>query len=158
MKTHLTKADKFIEILGWALVFTVWFFTIASYSGLPETIPIHYSFSGEADAFGGKGNIFTSPLVATIFFTGLTILNKFPKLFNYPNNISSEDARRLYRNASRLIRYLKLFLVIIFGLGSFQTIRIAIGQSSELGVWFLPLTLGLIFLPIIYFLIKGSRT
>jgi hypothetical protein len=100
----------------------------------------------------------TLPLVATVLFIGLTILNKFPHIFNYPTEITEDNALRQYTNATRLIRYLKVIIVVIFGLIAFETIRHANGQTEGLGIWFLPMTMGLIFIPLIYFLIKSTKT
>jgi hypothetical protein len=102
--------------------------------------------------------IFTLPLVATVLFVGLTILNRFPHIFNYSGDITKDNALRQYTNATRLIRYLKVIIVVIFGLISYQTINHANGQTEGLGLWFLPLTLGLIFIPTIYFLIKLTQS
>jgi len=132
--------------------------TITNYIELPDIIPTHYNGAGEADGFGGKGNILTLPLVATILFIGLTVLNKFPHVFNYPTDITKQNALRQYTNATRLIRYLKLIVVIIFGLIAFKTIQNCSGQAHGLGVWFLPLTLGLIFIPLSYFIVKSFKT
>lgn len=154
IKLELTTIDKTFEILGWTSILTIWVLTITNYTNLPDTIPIHYNGVGQADGFGGKGNILTLPLIATILFIGLTILNKFPHFFNYPTNITADNALRQYTNATRLIRYLKFIIVIIFGLIALQTIRNVNGQTSGLGMWFLPLILGLIFIPLTYFVIK----
>ena len=158
IKLELTTTDKAFEILGWVSIFAVWVLTITNYTNLPDTIPTHNNGAGQADGFGGKGNILTLPSIATVLFVGLTILNKFPHVFNYPTNISADNALRQYSNATRMIRYLKFIIVIIFGLIALQTIRNASGQTSGLSVWFLPLTLGLIFIPMTYFVIKSFRT
>lgn len=158
IKLELTTYDKTLEILGWTSILAIWVLTISNYSNLPDTIPIHYNGAGQADGFGGKGNILTLPLIATVLFIGLTILNKFPYVFNYPTNITADNALRQYTNATRLLRYLKFIIVVIFGLIALQTIRNVNGQTSWLGVWFLPLTLGLIFIPLTYFLIKSFKT
>ena len=152
IKLELTTADKTFEIIGWLLVISVWGLTITNYANLPETILTHYNGAGQADRFGGKATILTLPLIATVLFVGLTILNKFPHIFNYPTNITQDNALRQY--ATRMIRYLKLIIVVIFGLIEFKTIQIANGQADGLGIWFLPMTLGLIFIPLIYFVVK----
>jgi len=158
IKLELTTADKTFEIIGWLLIVAIWVLTFTNYSNLPETIPTHYNGAGQADGFGGKATILTLPLIATILFIGLTILNKFPHVFNYPTNITHDNAFRQYTNATRLIRYLKLIIIFIFGLIAFKTIQNANGEADGLGVWFLPLTLGLIFIPLIYFVIKSFKT
>ncbi|OYQ33922.1 hypothetical protein CHU92_12600 [Flavobacterium cyanobacteriorum] len=158
LKLEHTEADKTVEIIGWLLIFAVWILTIINYQSLPDIIPTHYNGAGVADGFGDKWMILTLPIVATVLFVGLTILNKFPHIFNYPAEITADNALRQYTNATRLIRYLKVIIVIIFGLIAFQTIRHANGQTEGLGIWFLPMTMGLIFIPLIYYLIKSTKT
>ncbi len=158
LKVELTKADKAVEVTGWLLVFAVWGMTITSYQRLPDSIPTHYNGAGVADGFGDKWMILTLPLIATVLFVGLTILNRFPHLFNYPANLTAGNALGHYTNATRMIRYLKTIIVFIFGLISYQTMRHANGQTDGLGAWFLPLILGLIFVPILYFLTKASQS
>ena len=158
LNLELTQADKSVEIIGWLLIFAIWGLTILNYQNLPDTIPTHYNGAGVADGFGDKWMILTLPLVATVLFVGLTILNKFPHIFNYPTAITADNALRQYTNATRLIRYLKVIIAVIFGLIAFLTIRHANGQTDGLGIWFLPLTMGLIFMPLIHFLIKSIKT
>jgi len=157
LKLELTTFDKTLEILGWTSILATWVLTITNYTTLPDTIPIHYNAAGQADGFGRKATILTLPLIATVLFVGMTILNKFPYIFNYPTNITQDNALRQYTNATRMIRYLKLIIVIIFGLIAFKTIQNTNGQADGLGIWFLPLTLGLIFIPLIYFVVKSLK-
>ena len=158
IKLEHTTIDKIFEILGWISIFAIWVLTITNYSNLPDTIPTHYNGTGQADGFGGKATILTLPLIATVLFVGLTVLNKFPHIFNYPTNITQDNALRQYTNATRMIRYLKLIIVIIFGLITFKTIQNANVEANGLGIWFLPLTMGLIFIPLTYFVIKSFKT
>ena len=153
IKLELTTIDKTLETLGWISILAIWIFTITNYTNLPDIIPIHYNGAGQADGFGGKCNILTLPLISTVLYIGMTILNKFPHVFSYPTDITQDNALRQYTNATRMIRYLKLIIVVIFGVVTFQTIRNVNGQTNGLGVWFLPLILGLIFMPLIYFLV-----
>jgi len=157
LKLERSTADKLFEIAGWLLISVVWGFTLTNYPNLPETIPTHFNGAGEADGFGGKATILTLPFIASILFIVLTILNKFPHLFNYPTNITHDNAFKLYTNATRLIRYLKLIIVFIFGLIAYKTMQNAKGEADGLGVWFLPLTMGLIFIPLIYFVMNSLK-
>lgn len=154
IKMKLTVTDNFLEIIGWMAIAVIWTLTITSYPKLPEIIPTHYNYAGEVDGYGGKRKILGLPIVATILFVGITILNKFPHIFNYPTKITENNALRQYSIATRMMRYLKLFLVVLLGLIVFKTIQNANGQTDGLGTWFLPLALGLIFLPVIYFMIE----
>ncbi|HNU59741.1 MAG TPA: hypothetical protein PKI08_07305, partial [Aquaticitalea sp.] len=91
----------------------------------------------------------------TVLFIGMTILNKYPHIFNYPTRINKDNALRQYTIATRMVRYLKFSVVLIFGLLAVETVRNAESQPSELNVWFLPLTLGIIFVPTIYYIMKS---
>lgn len=153
----LTNLDKGFEIFGWFLLVGVWIFTLINYFGLPQTIPIHYNGAGEVDRFGNKSNIMILPIVASVLYIGMTFFNKFPHIFNYPYSITKENALKSYTIATRLIRVLKLIILIIFGLIVFRTVQNVNGTANGLGVWFLPLTIGLILIPMLYFLIKMGK-
>jgi uncharacterized membrane protein len=156
-KLFLTTADKTIEFSGWFLLIVLWLFVILTYDDLSETIPVHFDKSGQADRFGSKSSIFLLPIFATIIYSGLTILNKYPHLFNYIKEITNENALNQYTNATKMIRYLKLIIVFIFGLISILTVQNESRVMDELGKWFLPLILGLIFIPIFYFYLRSIK-
>lgn len=157
IKIGLTTADMVVELTGWFALLVFWGFTILSYPNLPGTIPVHYNEHGVADGFGDKVKILILPVVATIFFIGITILNKFPHLFNYPTDITEQNAFRQYTNMTRMNRYLKLVFVILFGLIAFKTIKGAGEGAAGLGAWFLPLTVAMIFIPLVYFVVNSLR-
>ncbi|NOT74209.1 MAG: DUF1648 domain-containing protein [Cyclobacteriaceae bacterium] len=157
IKLALSPTDTMFEFTGWAALAGVWVLAVVNYSSLPDVIPIHFNAAGESDSFGGKGNILILSFVATMIFIGLTILNKFPHVFNYPASLTKENAPAQYTHATRMIRFLKMTLVIVFGLIVFKIIQNANAQSDGLGVWFLPFVLGLILIPAAYFIIKSTR-
>jgi uncharacterized membrane protein len=153
-----TSTDKLMDLLGWLILLALWALTITYYSTLPDTIPTHFNTAGEADGFGRKASIVSLPVVASLLYIGLTVLNRFPHIFNFPTHVTQDNALSQYTNATRMIRYLKLILVLVFAGISFQTIQQANGAGEGLGVWFLPLTLVLIFIPLIYFVIKSFQS
>lgn len=158
LKVQLTTTDKLLELLGWGVLLALWVWTGTSYSNLPDSIPTHFNAAGEADDYGRKASIFGLPVVASLLYIGLTLLNRVPHSFNFPTPVTQENALIQYTNATRMIRSLKLILVLVFSGISYQTIQQANGETDGLGVWFLPVTLGLIFLPLIYFVIKSFQT
>ena len=158
LKIQPTPTDQIFELLGWGVLLALWIWTGTSYSSLPDTIPTHFNAAGDADGFGRKASIVGLPLIATLLYIGLTLLNRYPHIFNFPNPITQDNALRQYTNATRMIRYLKLILVLVFAGISFQTIQQAKGTGEGLGVWFLPLTLVLVFMPLLYFVIKSFKT
>jgi uncharacterized membrane protein len=154
IKLKYTTTDKVIEIVAGSSLLVVWGLIIVNYSDLPDIIPIHFNGSGEADRFEGKSNIWNLPIVASVLFIILSIVNRYPHIFNYPTKITKENAQRQYTYATRLIRSVKLIFVVVFGLVEFKTIQVAQGVANGLGTWFLPFVLAAVFIPIIYFHVK----
>lgn len=154
----LTPIDKIIEILCWLTLVFLWAFTLFHYSSMPEIIPTHFNVSGQADSYGSKGTIFILPIIGTILFLGLSILNLFPQIFNYPANISTENAQRQYVNATRMIRFLKFGIVLIFSLLAYLTSQGSVDKSKGIGMWFLPIIVAIIFIPLVFFIIKAVKS
>lgn len=158
IKLNLTLTYKLFELIGWLSFIAIWVLTITSYSSLPDTIPIHFNGAGQADGFGGKATILTLPIIATILFVGLTLLNQVPHIFNYPTPVTEGNVIGQYTNATRLIRYLKGIIVIVFGLIVIKTIQHTNGKADGLGLGFLPLTTLLFLIPLVYFVLKSFKS
>ena len=157
IKLQLKQTDKILEIVGWISVFGIWALPLINYFDLPEIIPIHFDGAGKADGFGNKIHIFILPIISTLLFIGLTILNKHPHIFNYPSQITKENAVDQYTNATQMMRVLKLVIVLLFGLIVFKTIQNVNGHADGLGTWFLPFTIGLFIMLTLYFLMMSMK-
>lgn len=157
IKLQLKQTDKILEVVGWVSVFGIWAIPLINYFDLPEIIPIHFNAAGKADGFGNKIHIFILPIISTLLFIGLTILNKHPHIFNYPSQIIKENAVDQYTNATRMIRVLKLVIVVLFGLIVLKTIQNVNGYADGLGTWFLPFTIGVFLILTLYFLMMSMK-
>ena len=56
-----------------------------------------------------------------------------------------------------MIRDFKLSIITLFGVISFRVIQNAKGVADGLGIWFLPVSLMLIILPVLYFVVQIFR-
>lgn len=157
IEIKLTNTDKGIELIGFLILIAFWITTILSYSNLPEQIPIHYNGLGEVDNYSKKSSIFLLPIIGTFLFIILTLISKNPESFNYNIKITEQNAESQYRNSVNMMRIMKINVIIIFFLIDFKTIKTSLGRSEGLGIWFLPMTLGIIFIPIIYFAYKSYK-
>jgi uncharacterized membrane protein len=157
IKIENTFLDKLVELLGWLTIIILWVLTIWSYFKLPDIIPIHYDNSGNPDNYGDRLTIFILPLVASVIFAGMTIISKFPHVFNYPVDITKENALKQYANAIRLLRILKFSIPFIFLIIIIVSIDFPFDNSDGLGIWFLPVILGIILIPLIVFFIKSFK-
>jgi uncharacterized membrane protein len=157
LKIDLTGPDRLIETTGWLALALLWFLVLINYARLPDTIPTHFNAAGKADDFGNKSSILLLPVTGTIFFIIMTILCRFPHKLNYPANITIENARRLYTNATRMLRYLKLIIALMFSWIILKTVQIAGENADGLGGWFLPVALVLLLVPVGCFVVRIVR-
>lgn len=114
LKLPLKPLDKALEIIGVFLLIILWGWVVYVYPLLPATIVTHFNLSGEADGWGNKITLFSLPAVGSVLYMGLTILNRYPHIFNYTVIITDENALTQYSFATRLIRVLKLVVLAIF--------------------------------------------
>ena len=152
-----TKTDNLIELIGYLILFAFWLTSIVTYNYLPEQIPIHYNGFGEVDNYGKKTSIFLLPIISSFLFVILSLINKNPESLNYNVEITEQNAENQYRNSIKMMRIMKIIIVIIFFMIDIETISIAMKKSEGLGVWFLPSTLSIIFIPIVYFALKSKK-
>ena len=147
-----------LDIASLASLFFLIALPFLYYADLPDTIPIHYGADGKADGYGSILTIFLLPAIGTLLFAGLTMLNKYPHLFNYPHEITEENKERSYRSAQKMISALKLLITLIFAYITFVTIRKSDSDTASLGTLFLPLTCFMIFGLIAYYVARMLRS
>lgn len=156
IKIVSTSADKFVEKLSIAILIFFWLFLFYIFPGMPDIVPIHLDGHGRADGFANKISLFIGPAISTIIYFGLSYLNKYPHIYNYPAEITEKNALQYYTNGARMIRYLKLSIIIIFLIIETEIVLIAKGINLGLGIWSLIIPMAIIFIPVIYFIIKPS--
>ena len=143
-----------LDIASLASLFFLIALPFLYYADLPDTIPIHYG----ADGYGSILTIFLLPAIGTLLFAGLTMLNKYPHLFNYPHEITEENKERSYRSAQKIISALKLLITLISAYITFVTIRKSDSDTASLGTLFLALTCFMTFGLIAYYIARMLRS
>ena len=133
------------------------YLVITSYSNLPDTIPIHFNASGVADGFGKKGMIWLLPSLALIMVPGMLLLRRWPWISNVPLEITEENAVYQYGLIVKLLGFLAAVVSLTFTTIVYDTIEIAHGGSSLLGVWFIPALAVPIFGSMIWYFITAFR-
>lgn len=147
LNIKLNPIDYTLEVSGALILAALWLWTIYGYGDLPDSIPVHFNAAGNPDRYGGKATLFVLPVIAAFLYAGLSILAKYPHIFNYPTAITAENALKQYKGATRLLRYLKTAIVVIFAMIAFHTNELAAGRETSLGALFLPLIIGFILVP-----------
>ena len=155
IKLPLTLFDTIIEVTSYLALVAFWVMTLFAFTTLPESIPTHYNGMGEVDGYGPKATIFFLPVLGTVLSAFLTYIIKKPETFNYTVEITEENALAQYTNSTKLLRFMKLALLILFIVIDYKTIAISKGASDGLGKWFLPFTIALIFVPVVFSVYKS---
>jgi uncharacterized membrane protein len=158
IKISRTAADWAVDIIAFAFLVALIAIPAMNYGGLPDTIPTHFNAAGQPDGYGGRGTLWMLPSIGCFLYILMTIVEQFPQIYNYPVEITEENAERQYRNAVRLIRLLKTLILIIFSFISYKTIQTATGGSAGLGKAFLPVFLLTTFGIIIFYIVKSLNS
>ena len=149
IKVPFQTVDVLIELLSVTLILLAWVYVAIEYNELPDTIASHFNSKGQPDGYSSKNSILFLPILATIMYLSLFILNKFPHLHNYMVNITEDNALKNYRFSTRILRVVNFFVVLLFSYIVYTIIASAKGSTLSLGDWFLPTIIGVsILLPI----------
>ncbi len=164
MSNILTKLQKIVplrfELIPFLMLIFVIYFTAVNFSKLPDTIPTHFNFQGQADGFGGKNGIFIIPGMAIfiyLLFTGIILalaaVRDPKKMINLPDyvksKITAEKAELLRILMVRCLFALKLTIIAMNAFLVYGSIQTALNLWTGLGFWpllFLFPILGLVFL------------
>jgi uncharacterized membrane protein len=158
IKISRTTTDWLIDFVAFAFLVILIVIPVINYGTLPETVPVHFNASGQPDDYGGRNSLWLLPAVGLFMYVLMTVIEQFPQIYNYPVEITEENAESQYRNAIRLIRVLKTVILLVFTFLSYKTIETATGKTSGLGKAFLPVFLLLTFGVIIFYIVKSVNS
>jgi hypothetical protein len=151
-----SKFDKILDFLSVLLLITLWGGAVYVVNKLPEIIPTHYNLLGFPNNHGSKYLLYLLPILGTLIYFGLTLLNQYPHNFNYPINITTDNAERQYSLATRLIRTLKFTILLILISLVYETNKVIDCNNCQT----LPIIILIspIIIAIILYLIQAKKT
>lgn len=152
MKIPKTMSEKIADVVGVAAILFMLIYTFMKYSGLPDTVPIHFGANGEADGFGSKTTFIIWPAISIGMFVFLTILERSPQAYNYPSRLNEQNAEAFYRNARKILNYTKNIVAILFAYVTYEILNLN-GKLSPL-FWIL---MALIFVVVIIGAIRQRK-
>ena len=150
--------DYFLEFGALIVLMGTWGYTIYHFNKLPDIIATHFDISGKPNGFGSKNTIWLLPVIISLVYILIYVLNRYPHKFNYLTKITEQNAYRQYKLASRMMRVILFNITIMFAYITFKEIDGAYTKSSALEWWFIPLLLGSTIIPTFYMIIvSGSK-
>lgn len=103
-----------MNIIGVLALLGSTLFVIIMWSQIPDQIPTHYNFAGEADGYGGKGSLIFMMVLAWFMFILITILMRFPNTWNMPVKVTAENKARLYSITRAMLEVIKMLVSLLF--------------------------------------------
>jgi uncharacterized membrane protein len=162
MRTKLeiprTRLEIYCEVVAAITVAFVFIYLSATWTTLPDKVPTHFNFAGTPDQWGSKYTLLLLVGVTFVLYVGLSILSRFPHIYNYPFAITEKNRRQQYLLARQMMTTLKAELVCVFVFITWQTVSVARGRAADLTGWFIPVFLGVVFGTIIVYFIKANRS
>lgn len=149
MKIRRCKFDIFIEICCLLCLFGTLIYLIAIWEHIPGEIPGHYNAMGEIDRITSKESLLVIPIITWIMYIGLTVVEKFPQIWNTGVTVTEENMEKVYRILKSMLGTFKLSMV-----AKFTYLTIYSAMAKPLSIWFLPISLIIMFGLLTFFIIK----
>ena len=118
-KTAFSKIANLISLLS---VVGILLYVIITWKSIPDMIPGHYNIAGEIDKYSSKNSIWILILVQILLFTMMSVLERFPNIWNTGVQITEGNRERVYTNLRNMQTYLKMMIMIYFSYMTLQSI------------------------------------
>ena len=152
MRRSRTIPDRILEVISLLVMIGTTFYLIVGWNSFPDRIPVHYNAAGEIDRWGGKGELIFLFVMTSILYIGITLIQRFPQIWNTGVQVTQENRERVYRILMYMLETLKLLMVA--GL-TFLTVYSMTGKN--LPVWFLFVFMGALFADLIFWMVRLVR-
>lgn len=106
---------------------------IVFWTYLPDKLPGHYDMQGNVTREDPKAvTLITLPAITVALYALLTFVSRIPHLYNYPVEITPENAARQYRAGRMMILVLKFIIPVVFGFLLFNAVQVGLGNAQAL--------------------------
>ena len=144
--------SRYDRLAGWlsggflaAAAFYLW----ANWMAIPQKIPTHYRFGGQPDAWGNKSSCVVLLVIGGVMWLMMWGIEQVPMIWNTGVQVTEENRVRVYRILKNLLVTIRLVIAAIFA-----WMEVCSARSQPLGSWFMPLTMLLVFGPIVFCLVQ----
>jgi uncharacterized membrane protein len=145
LKVPRSQTESILEFMSGGVLLFLIILLFQNWERIPDSIPTHFGASGKPNSWGSKYTLLLLPSILIIIYSGFTILSRYPHVYNYPWQITEENAERQYLLARTFLSWLKLEIILLFTFIEWTTIQVALGYSEGLGFKFLPISLIVVF-------------
>jgi uncharacterized membrane protein len=133
LQLPFSSRELLLEVASIAGVVTSIVMLASVWKSIPQTIPSHFDLSGKADAMGSKSFLLFVPRIVVFMYAMLTVISRFPHIFNYPFPVTEDNAERLYRVAREMMAWIKTLDIWFVTLMYWTLLQVATGHVTGLG-------------------------
>jgi uncharacterized membrane protein len=124
---------------------------------LPARLPSHFGWDGQPNRYAGRGIVWVLVGVSALVCVLLTVLERFPRVFNLPAPRGSADRPRQEALAVQMLGWLRLETALTIAYLLWTIVRLAMQQRVGLGVAFTILPVAAILLTVLGFVVRMVR-
>jgi len=106
----MTRALRYVAVIG---VGALSMYVAFTYDGVPDTVPTHFGFTGEADDWGPKWSIWVLLGINVLMVGLIAWLSTRPQWLNYVSDITDDNAQRLYREGERMMVWMSVAIMVL---------------------------------------------
>jgi len=129
---------------------------VYGYSTLPQRIPTHFGDNGVVDVWSDKSSLWFPVGIACVVYVGMTLIRYAPESSaNYPFDTQQRAAARPIGHT--MVAWLKAEITWIFAGVTWSMVASAWGRNPDLTTWLTPLALGVIFVTLLYHIVRMVR-
>lgn len=140
-KSFCKRINVIIDVISAILVVIMAVGTFFIWKEAPDIVPTHFNFKGQVDNYGSKNIVFLLLVIAVICYVGMTVVSKYPKIYNYCIEITPENKEKQYLIAQTCIKLLNLEMVTIFLYIQLKIGTMMISGNESLSIVIVPITL-----------------
>lgn len=146
--------DRVTRVLNWITLLVIaagTVYLIARYHALPAKIPGRFDASGTITEYRSKSSLVVLPVMNWLLYGFVTLVEKFPELYHISDSMD-EGQDKISAIIRQMMGVLKLAAV-----AGISYIMIASMAGRGIGVWFLPVFLAALILPLIIMVLRIQR-
>ena len=114
MKIRRGKLDMILNLLCLILLIGITLWLTIFWDRIPDQVPMHYDFAGNINRWGKKSEMLLLPVMAWLLYLLLTVIERFPKIWNTGVTVTEENREWVYTSLLHLISTMKFIIVCIF--------------------------------------------
>ena len=152
-----TMLEKVANSIGVVSIVSMILYIAFNWSALPNDVPIHFNAAGEVDRWGSKWWILFLPIITTLLYIFMEVIERNPHTHNYPAHLTEQNAAQFYKESCRVMNLTKNIATMMLAYIAVRSVLVALEKVQGLGIVVMGIFLLLLGFVIIRSMIRMSK-